>query len=365
MYFLTSLLYLFLFFIVPGQIFFIWLSPKISFIPEEIALLTLSILSYALIGIVVRVTRFADRELDGYRIKEVRELKRWLRPEGIRGFTVLMLILLGGGVSWLAMTGGVPVATWPLYAAIALGSLDVWRKSPPPFSNEAILPDLADPPSENGSHADESRKDFSFTWLCPSVSEEHESRRYRETFKLVPDWDGPDNHPTALVRSLDDYGALPRVSLSNAILTVAKWFREESIRRRLSPVEELANLVAFIRSLPENPGESYSSPPDAFAAHRLLLKGGSSSETRAVLAVTLLLSLGHEVALLYRHAPDGGSLSVGFHGELPATFCVEDEDGRLFAEVDVSASGSHRRSPLPAELIDGLTDDQVIPIHSL
>lgn len=364
MLFLTSLIYILLFFLLPGQVLLVWAAPRVPIQSETLSLILLNVLAYDLIWLVLRASRYAYHEFDGVRNPALRELKSWLHIEGSRGFVVCSLILLGSGAAWLAVQGLLPMPCWFLYGAIALGSLDGFG---PGHQVNMLTPQLPETFLATTGEAGATEVDVierEFEWTCPAADRRDGQILFRETFRVAtePEIAGPAE---GRISSLEEYGILAGRATTRSIREIAAWFRKESLQRGFSSLQEIVCVVSFSRSVLERGdiGGGKDANPDAIRLpHHLLLDGGGSREEGAVLAATILRQLGHRVGLFYHHIPGGGHLGIAIPCDLPSVVSCEGDDGRIFTLLNVASQGSRHGHSIPSQILDGVECHRVIEV---
>ncbi|MDB4055698.1 hypothetical protein N9496_06890 [Akkermansiaceae bacterium] len=343
---LSSLIFVLLFYVIPMELVLIVASKHLGDwkLTEMTWLATLNIIAYLVILLVVVRLKSAYEFFEGHRESHYKKLKGFLDLRGSRWINLYGLILIAGGTLFFLFQGLIPFPFWFLFAAIVIGLLDVFYKDELlPFRHP--LPEHLDwdelQPRDR-SEADEI--DQRFNWHYEPLPMMGETREYTETFRFLKS----DYEAARMIdRHDEDYPRYIHDGLGPDLKKLAQWFRSESDKRRLTPLGEVENVVAFVRSIRYETDQvthglgHYSNYPIETLAES---SKGSDCEDHAILAAALLHYLGHPVALFLIEMEESSHLALGYAGiALESGYGTIAPSGNFYAYYETVPTSNENR----------------------
>lgn len=359
MLFIAALIFAVLLFVIPGELL---LEMTARMIASEgvwylvvISLLNLAV--YAIIVVLLRVTRFAFIDLG-----EERRLRPWLVINGCQWVNVYGLVTISALAVWLAVEGRLPFQFWFLFGAIVVGLVDTLHKNRL-FELPSQLPTpLFDPDEIIDFGESESIKEMTFGWATWA---DHlpEGGQFRAVFPLsVAEYTehlGRDRRPTQPIK---EYLHYVHEGLSPSVEAVAAWFRTTSRSHHFTALEEIDSIVNFTRSIAYEYDEQTRSMPDwADYPIELLYDGEGDCEDHALLASCLLHHLGHDVGVFWLLLEDSAHLALALcSNDVSGPFFANAANGRLYYYVEtVPSSSLEQIGDLPPDFAADLQDHLV------
>lgn len=366
MLFLTSLVFVGSLYVIPG----VWPVDLLSrmlemppWISARNAFLGLSGVLYLLSLYAVRLAGFAYGELRLEKEKTHRILQSVLDVRGCGWIHVTGLATLSGVALVLLARGALPYQFGPLFAAIALGFANLlsfsdwpaWKEELPPLRFSTVEPAAMGQPGWRA---------VSLCWEYLKRGSSPERVRFDKTYGVQEDQYEMARGRARFPRSpLSEYGRYVREPPHGDIQRVALDLRGESERREYSPLQEVENAVALVRSIAYATDETTHGCPDYanFPVETLAEERGDC-EDHAILAASLLHQMGHDVALFFLELGGSGHLALGYHApELSSAFSVQDAGGTCYAYVE-TVPGGEAPGDIPAEFLRQLRSAVVIPL---
>jgi len=364
MVFLASLIFCVLFWAVePGLMAVAKLLPGM---PYRISLATLNGGLYGMILLAVRAGRtfyedfrIGEKEAQGVRVRE------WLEVNRCRWLNVLGLVGISTGAALVFLTGRLPFAFWFLYAAIIVGLLDVIKRNrlitvksdfpAPRFDVNAatLLPEGQGRKVEFRwrlwSEAGAPAEDFTASFTIDT--KEYQQARDRPRLPA----DTPEN-----------YLSYVRDEFPPSVQQIAAHLRHLSEEREFSVLQEVANVICFVRSIPyagdevTHYGAEYIRCPIETLADQV-----GDCEDHAILAACLLYYLGHDVGLFFLKFAQGDHVAMGCcTREGAGPFSARASNGNEYYYVEtVPTSESQQIGEISSEFLQRMTHCQVLPVE--
>lgn len=319
---LSSLIFAFLFYVIPLELLLVALAKMLGDwrLTETLWLVALNVVAYVAILFVVRASKGAYEFFEGPREAHYKKLKGYLDLRGSRWMNLYGVVLVGGGAAFFFYQGLLPIPFWFLFGAIVLGLFDVFYKDQL-FIWKRPLPDpldLDDLKKREKPLSDDIS--LSFKWHFKPLPTMGESKKYAETFRfLKTDYESAckiERHDQ-IDRNNRDYPRYIHDGLTTDVQILAHWFRTQSDVQELSPLAEVENVVTFVRSIRYETDQvthgvsHYSNYPIETLVES---PQGSDCEDHAILAAALLHHLGHQVALFWIELEDSAHLALGYGG---------------------------------------------------
>lgn len=340
MLFLTSLLYCLLCFVLPGELVLGWLAFQMRALPFWLSLALLNALVYASVLIVVRLMHWGYAQTDLYgqttpgHEPQPRRLRQWLRISGGQWIGAVGLVALGLGAAVVALADRLPQQCLYLFGAVALGLADVARR-------DFLLPvpsDLPDPRfdfEQLRQRQPPLGKKMRFCWPMPAITAG--PPRATCEVELLVDQDElnqAQSRPSCKSAENLDLIAHLREGFGPTIQWAVVALREQSLQLGLGAVEEILNVVAFVRSLDQGDHTDLAVPK---LPVQTLSDGGGRPSDLAVLAAALLHLLGHDVALFLLSEEAGEHMAIGYQTDQAPGLCsARAADGREYAYLETT-----------------------------
>lgn len=363
MIFLSSLVFVLVLFVSPGEMLLVSMCRALPFVPFLASLIAVNLAVYALVWVGLRLGRkvlidfdLAEETVGGLRLRE------WLDVSGCWWLNLVGLAAMGGGTFVLSSKGQLPAPCWFLFGAVVLGLWDVLKRRrllsfpgelpAPRFSAEAIQLDSGGRPVEfNWSLWEEpSAGPGTLSATFTFNEEQYLAARGVERYARVP---------------LENYTRYARERFTSSVQQVAAFFREHSRKHGFSAFLEMVNVVCFARSIRYARDEETRNVDDwANFAIETLYDSAGDCEDHAILAATLLHQLGHSVALFYLRLHDSGHIALGYEcPEGGGPFFASGVDGRTYYYVETVPTDSVEQiGDLSSEFIASLKEWKVLPV---
>ena len=364
MIFLASLVFAVLFWVVePGLILVAKLIPGI---PYVVGLTLLNVVFYFGILLTVRTVRMfyedfrmGQKEVIGIRLRD------WLEVNRCRWLNVLGLVGVSGGAALVFITGRLPFPFWFLYAAVILGLLDVAKRN----RLIAVKSDFPDPrfdltaptrlPEKVGQKVE-------YRWR-PWSEAGSQPEEFTASFTIDPEeYQKVRDLPRLPTDKVENYLSYVRDEFTESVQKLAAHFRKQSEDKEFTVIQEVGNVICFVRSIPyasdekTRGGAEYTRYPiETFAD-----KAGDC-EDHAILAACILYYLGHDVALFFLEFGDGGHVGMGYNTrEGAGPFSARASNGNEYYYVEtLPTSGSQQIGEISDEFLRRMTDCQVLPVE--
>lgn len=367
---LTALLFAVALFVIPGELVLVWLAGLMSRpgLEERIVLGLMNAAVFALFSVGIRFTRLVLFDLGWEHGRLTHRLADWLDVTGWGWLNILGFLGIGSGAAILTVTGGLPYPFWFLFAAIVIGLVDI-------VGGHAIvpLPKVRPRPRfepEPEPQPDPAGKTVTFTWqFCrPGPPERLEAKR--QEFVLsgeeYQDARGVKRFPT---RPVQEYLKYVTEGFSSSVRRVTTHFKDESATEDYSPIEEVMNVVGFVRAI-EYRSDDASRGVSEYANFPIetLYDQAGDCEDHAILAAVLLHHLGHEVGLFHLDLGESGHLALGYRPSgssiLPAgPFCAKANNGKEYYYVEtVPTEPSLGVGELSRQFLEDLETQSVVAV---
>ena len=163
--------------------------------------------------------------------------------------------------------------------------------------------------------------------------------------------------------SPDDYPGFVLLGPMDDVRRMATELRALSEKRCFSPLQEVENVVQMVRSLRywNDPDHPHAVDQPKYPV-QTLVDGGGDCEDFAILAASLLCSLGHSAALLYIETEATAHMALGLNTDrLEDGFAVHGPDGRRYVYIE-TAPTSVELGVVPNEFLGGLRQMVAIPL---
>jgi predicted transglutaminase-like cysteine proteinase len=290
MLFLTSLLYA-----LVGFWIGLWAVAPIQMqwplIPSVIVIFGVHAIIYAGIGMIVWVTLRFWRDENAGQPPSRERLQMWLAVRGCRWLNIAGIVAVGLTSLWLATHGGLSWHGWMLVAAVVLALHDLLAR-PRAIALPTGLPPLRCPESPCQL---EQGKEACFRWhrwSSPATSSPSELTVFLSEAHLN-------------AARMDSHQGLPysrwaKEHFTDSIRQIVLWFRGESLRQQFVTMQEVENVVSFVRAIHYQSDQSLHGAEDYFSYPiETLFDAAGDCEDHAFLAATVLHHLGHEIALFH------------------------------------------------------------------
>lgn len=362
MLFLTSLFY-----VLVGFWIGVWAVPPIQMqwplIPSVIVVFGVHAIIYAIIGMIVRVSLRLWRDENADQLPSRERLQVWLDVRGCRWLNIagIMAVVLTG--LWLTTHGGLSWHGWMVVAAVVLALHDLLAR-PSAVALPAGLPPLRCPESPCQL---EQGKEACFRWhrwSSPAASSPNELAVFLSEAHLN-------------AARMDSHQGLPfsrwaKEHFTDSTRQIVLWFRGESLRQQFVTMQEVENVVTFVRAIRYESDQSLHGVDDYFSFPiETLCDAAGDCEDHAFLAAAILHHLGHEVALFYLEGQKTAHLALGYNltGDVSMTdgvsgpFSASDQHGREFYYVEtVPTSAEDRVGDISRAF---LTDLKSVQVHAV
>lgn len=365
---LAGILYVGLVFVIPGFWLLrqasLYLSESMSWAPPSVLLMILHVVLYA--GIYAGLEVFVRVNKDY--LRDDAQLPHWaettlslLSLRGYRWLNWLALAILPIASFGLLRSGSPVVESVMLIMPVFLALLDTrvhpvqahWEDSlPPPRVGVDSVPRVG--PGEG--------KPLRLEWNPWLWSDPDRAPIVREFTILEED------HTQAAARErTGDLAAYVTGGLCPSVVAIAAAVREISEAENFTLLQELANVVALVRSIPyaddtETRGveEYYDYPVE------LLWDGKGDCEDHAILAAALLDALGHYVGLFQLELGESGHMALAYQTHnADGAFSLMAADGREYFYVEtVPVSASRAVGDLTADVFVKLESSKILLLRA-
>lgn len=364
---LTSLIYCFLMYVLPGVLlidFGAGLIGKQLGLPPELFFFPANLLIYLIILFIVKKSHLIYKDLDLDQNKQVKAVKEFLRGGDSSWLGAFGVLILGAGSGIMFILQMLPFQVLPLVAAASLG---YWSKGANALhlSGYNWLPEPRDKTAiEPPADTDCLLKELSWSFFVDGSEERAEN--FTEQFAL-----GQMAYETT--RSLQRFPRSPLTQYLryiteqrlNDIKAVANQLRFISIGKGFTPIQEAENIVALVRSIPYVSDEETHNVDD-YANYPIetLVELAGDCEDHGILAASLLFELGHKVGLYWLSFDDCGHIALAYHTpEITAGFGDYGKDGKWYHYVEtVPCNASERIGDLSRQFKKNLKKAKVLAI---
>jgi hypothetical protein len=345
MIFLTSLFFVVLLYVIPGILVLNLLSSMLEMTLGLSSFVWLSVLHvgvYVGVFFVVRLAKLGYDELQLDREPCHKEIKNWLRVRGCQWLNGASILLIAAGSGVLLMNGALPLQFAFLFGAILIGFSDILHK-------DSILEwrdPLPDVHFEDGDVAQTAEgKEIVLRWekgecgfpgscagdnLMIWISE----NSYKAAREIA-------RYPT---RPITEYARYIKKGQTAEVSLLASKLRAISNEKRYTPLEEVVNVVALVRSIPYATDEQTHNVPEYanFPIETIYESdNGSDCEDHALLAAALLDVLGHRVGLFHLELEGSGHLALGYSTDVVGgSFCRSAPNNHIYYYMETVPCGS-------------------------
>lgn len=296
-----------------------------------------------------------DRQLALAKLKSFLSLgaARWIIPAGL-------CAIVGTG---MGMYGTKPLSAvgW-FHASLATVLLALlWRNNRSvmlPSGLPVMRCDLSPCRQETG-------KCVSFLWTL--WSDASNSFRWEQSFHLDP---GCLSEARSDIHEGRPFSHWVQAHFSDSVRQVVIWFREESLRRGFLPIQEVENVVSFIRTIRYLSDSALHGREEYFSFPiETLADQAGDCEDHAFLAATILHFLGHDVALLYLDLGPAGHLALAYHvaetsaaAAITGPFSIPGKDGKDYHYVEtVPTSNDEQLGNLSVQFLRSIRAVEIFP----
>ncbi len=359
MLFLATVIFVCLFYIVPG----FWLVDlgvrwgAIPFVSPAVFFWLLAAVCYGACLLAVYFGRWAYDELQLER--EAFQPKPYLDARAIRWLTWIGLPFIGWQFYEMTTRWAMPYQFAPLYVALLIGFFDLRRR---PVS--LALPDgLPGPryvaPMEPGTGAGE---EITLRWEYLARGNSPEVHMFEMKLGIDREHYERARHELHFVPSKPaDYARFATQGPMDDLRLLAARLRAESQARGYDPVHEVENVVRMVRSLSYRADAPEPADQPKYPL-QTLADGGGDCEDFAILAASLLWQLGHTVALLYVETDATAHMALGYRTDtFEGSFTATSSDGRQYSYIETVPS-SEEMGEMPEEFLQNLRRAVVVPL---
>ena len=369
MLFLSSLIFVVLMYVIPGELGLVILSPLLvnfSGLPYSVALAVLNGIVYVLILVTLFISKYAYDELQLEQEQTHRIVKEFLSVRGCHILNLFGVIIIVAGSLVFLVAGALPSAFIYLYAAIVVGFLDIFYKDRiVQFSGDNSLP----VPMYETPTVDDEEPNAVFKWVYSRYDtstadshqasirigqSEYEERRSRERYSKT---------------SLSDFALYVIEGETPSVVKLAWKLREISEELRYTAIQEAENIVSMVRSIPyasdqvtHGMSEYANFPVETLCEANL----GSDCEDHAILAAALLDLLGHKVGLFYMDFADSAHMALAYVYPTDADgggFCRRACHGQLYYYVEtIPTTSENKIGDVAAAFLESLSKAEVIEL---
>ncbi len=362
MLFLTSLFYA-----LVGFWIAVWAVTPIRMhwplIPSVIVVFSVHAFIYAGIGMIVHATLRFWRTENADQLPSREQLQMWLDVRGCRWLNIAGIAAVGLTSLWLSTHGGLSWQGWILVAAVTLALRDLLVR-PKAIALPAGLPPLR---CQESPCQLEAGKESCFQWqrwssvassppseLTVFLSEAHLNAARMDSHQGLP------------------FSRWAKEHFTDSIRQIVLWFRGESLRHQFVTIQEVENVVSFVRAIRYESDQSLHGVNDYFSYPiETLCDAAGDCEDHAFLAATILHHLGHEVALFYLEGGESAHLALGYNltGDasmidgVSGPFSASDQHGREFYYVETVPTSTEERVGDISRTF--LTDLKSVQVHAV
>lgn len=362
MLFFTSLLY-----VLIGFWIGVWAVAPIRaqwpLIPAAIVIVGVHAVIYSILALIVRATlRFWHAE-NADQLPSREQLQIWLDVRGCRWLNVAGILAVGLTSLWLLTHGGLSWHGLMLVAAVVIAFRDL-------LANPRAVPLPAGLPPIRCSESPcalNQGKEVCFQWhrwSAPATSSQSELAVFvSEAHLNAARMDSHQGQP---------FSRWVKEHFTDSIRQIVLWFRSESLRQQFATMQEVENVVSFVRSIRYESDQSLHGVDDYFSYPiETLCDEAGDCEDHAFLAATILHHLGHEVALFHLEGQDSAHLALGYNLTCEASmldgvsgpFSASDQHGREFYYIETVPTSNEERVGDISRLF--LTDLKAVKVHAV
>ncbi len=362
---LAGLGYVLLVFVIPG----FWLLRYVSHLvagwldmqPTDFLLLAVlhAVLYFGLVGALIwyaRIHKLISKD-DAEEAPWLRAVLDALSLRGFRWLSIISALVLIAGFFLQFRYGSPTLESLCLVIPVFLGLIDLsirpvavpWEDTlpPPRFGQDSI-------PEEGAGDS----KTIALTWN-PFLWDEPEAPPGEETFEILK----TDVLAASARPRTRDLEAYVENGFCSSVLRVAFRLRTISEENRFGALQEMASVVALVRSIPyaldeETHGvEEYADYPV-----ELLWDERGDCEDHAILAAALLHALGHDVGLFYISLRDCGHVALAYQtGNADGMFSKTASNGLEYFYVEtVPVSDTQGVGDIPADFFAELKGSSIL-----
>lgn len=352
MIFLTSLIYVLLLFVLPGELGLWSLSKMLGSggqIQPVIILTAFNVIVYMGIYVALHFSKaayedFFQEEPGEEQRKRNRKLRDFLSVYGCQWLNVFGLTLIAVGVAVLLLRNALPMPFWFLFAAIIAALHDVmgkaehvrWRKPLPkpgyltPLPSD-IPPDPSLPPPEPEGPTEQ--RTYIWNYSAPSAS-----NRFEMELTLSENAYKKDGSVKRYKRDLENYPRYAKEGDKACVKAAALYLRRKTMENDFSAAAEVMNCAYFVRSIvyaSDTKPDPYSGVLDyANFPIETLWEEKGDCEDHGILAAAVLRELGHDVALFYIELEDCGHIALAYCTEFAEGPYSVMHNGKKYAYVE-------------------------------
>ncbi len=359
MFFLATLLFVLLLYVVPG---FLALDLGARFagfpwVPLRVVFWTLAALVYAGCLVVVHLGRYAYTELQLERGRL--QIRPYLDARACRWLTLAGIGFLGWQFQQMSARWAMPYQFIPLYGALLIGFFDL-RRRPVSLPVDEKLPELlfdADPTRLN---LDAEGVVYSWEYLAAG----HSPEMHTFALHLPVDRDEYERATKELAfeaKQPEDYARFVKQGPMDSVRLLAAWLRQQSDERKFNTIQEAENIIQMVRSLPYTPDKGTSGDQPQYPIQTLIDRGGDC-EDHAILAAALLWQLGHPVGLAYLELEGRAHMAMAYATDaFEGSFSLTGPDGRSYAYIETVPSSADM-GEIPEEFLRELSRATIVPV---
>jgi len=291
-----------------------------------------------------------------------RKLDSWLSVRGCEWLNISGAAIVGSGAATLFVAGILPFHLWFLLIAIVLGCADLVRKDRL-VTLPGSVPESRTELDLDHEIAEEDGKRCKFSWT-PWTRRLRDTACQTEFVISKEEYRGAQNQSRSSTDDLREYARCVRDGCGSAVNEVAAFFRFRSGSLGLTAVEEMEDVVCFVRGIPLANGSSINCDRAKLPMETLYEQAGNC-ENHAILAAAILFTLGHDVTLFWlKMKSDVGHLALGFHADgLIAGGMSEMLEGRRYFYVETIPTGVDQRlGDIGSNLLTEIESVEIIPI---
>jgi hypothetical protein len=364
-FFFTSLIYVLLLFVLPGQWLLEYAAAELSgLVPFWIIQVVLNVVVYAGILAVLLLNGLLYKDLEMDKRPMDKLLREWLEVRGCRLLSVVGFVLLLSLMIYGSVHGVCPWTLWMALTAIGFGLWTVFLPAKP----FVLLDDLPAPRFDFRGETEppEGAVEREFKWFDDEsvnstkeivlkvylLSGEYEEARSRE------------RHPT---RPLSYYAKYVTELFESSMRSMAEKTRELSYQRNWTALEELWNNVVLTRSIPyESDQKTHGVPDYANYPIETVWEMEGDCEDHAILAASVLFWLGHDVALFWIEMEDSAHLALGYHTEAATGpfYCRDSSTGKKYYYIEtVPTDSDNKVGDISISFLKELQEAEVVEIQ--
>jgi len=332
-FFFSSLIYVLLCFVLPGQWGLEVLATQVDYLPVWLTQILLNVALYAVIVVllVLKGLLYKDLELDQRPMDKL--LREWLEVRGCRLFSVCGFALL---LALLITASAYGVCPWTLWMAMIAIGFGLWTVFLPgkPFIPVGGLP--APRFEFKGDYAwGEDAVEREFEWIDDeaSASGSQVTLQIKVSRQEYENAREQDRFPT---RPLTYYAKYVTKFFESSMSSMAESTRELSQKRDWTALSELWNVVLLTRSIPyESDQKTHGVTDYANFPVETIWEMRGDCEDHAILSASILFWLGHDVALFWIELEDSAHLALAYATDAATgPFYCRDSTGKKYYYIE-------------------------------